>query len=70
LSSIKISLLLFFYFNLTYNILLIIFFTYIISFIIFFIPGFIFTLLFEYDDLRLTLGEIREAKINSLIRKF
>lgn len=69
LTLVKLSVIAFLDFHLNYNVILLIILGYIISFFIFVIPAFIFTMIFEYDDLRLGLDEIREAKINSVVRK-
>jgi hypothetical protein len=69
LTLVKLSVIAFLDFYLNYNVILLIILGYIISFFIFVIPAFIFTMIFEYDDLRLGVDEIREAKINSVVRK-
>lgn len=56
------------YFSL--NVILSIFLGYLISFLFFFIPSFIVVLFIEYVEFYLEPEEIREAKLNKVLRRY
>ena len=55
---------------LSLNVILSIFLGYLISFLFFFIPSLIFTIFIEYTEVSLEPEEIREAKLNKVLRRY